>query len=304
MFSTLKGDPIAVIKSADEKPKILYIGEDSPECHEPVNYDDDEHTFINPGKKTKIYKQVSIQKLRHYLKQGAEPFEDELKEQYIYNKKLLTDKCKYEYNLSDGSHFEMMPPIKGSHRFIIQGMTGSGKSTKVKEYADKYHRMYPARKIFLFSQHESDPIYDKIDYFTQVKIDEEMVNDPITLEELKDSLVVMDDVDNIQNTKISQALIKLINDLNCNGRHHNISVIVTLHILMNYQKTKSLLSDISGALLFLTGSKYAITRYLKQYAGLDADQIKRITSLKSRWFYVSLTVPQYVISEYSAFIIK
>lgn len=303
MFSFTKGNPIAVIKGED-KNKILYITEEAEECIKDIDIDNDDTEFYNFKGNKKINKQINIQKLRHYIKNNSEPFEEELKENYIYNRTNLLNKCKYEINLNDGSHIELLPPLNSSQRFVIAGMTGSGKSTQVREYVKKYHKMYPANKIFLFSQHESDPIYDSIKYFVRVKIDEDLIDDPITLEELKNSLCVFDDVDNIQNNNISKSLVKLINDINCNGRHHNISCITTLHILMNYQKTKSLLSDISGALLFLTGSKYAINRYLKFYGGLDSQQIKKITSLKGRWFYISLTVPQYIISEYNAFIIK
>jgi hypothetical protein len=303
MFSFTKGNPIAIIKGNDQN-KILYITDEENDCIKDIDIENDDIDFYNHKGNKKINKQISIQKLRHYIKNNAEPFEEELKENYLYNKNNLLNKCKFEINLNDGSSIEMLPPLNASQRFVIAGMTGSGKSTQVREYVKKYHKMYPDNKIFLFSQHEKDPIYDSIKYFVRVKIDEDLIEDPITLEELKNSLVIMDDVDNIQNKKLSESLIKLINDINCNGRHHNISCIVTLHILMNYQKTKSLLSDISGALLFLTGSKYAINRYLKFYAGLDAQQIKKITSLKSRWFYISLTVPQYIISEYNAFIIK
>jgi len=303
MFSFTKGNPIAIIKGEDEN-KILYITEDEGDCIKDIDIENDDTPFFNYKGDRKINKQLKIQQLRHYIKNDAEPFEEDMKQNFRYNKNKLLDKCKYEVNLNDGSTIEMLPPLNASMRFVVAGMTGSGKSTQVREYVKKYHKMYPDNKVFLFSQHTSDPIYDKIKYFTRVKIDEDLIEDPITLEELKNSLCIFDDVDNIQQTNISKALIKLINDINCNGRHHNISCIVTLHILMNYQKTKSLLSDISGAMLFLTGSKYSLNRYLKQYAGLDADQTKKITSLKSRWFYISLTVPQYILSEHKAFIIK
>jgi molybdopterin converting factor small subunit len=305
MLSTKKGNPIAIIKyHENENNKIIYINEDSEHEENEINYDNIEEQLRNYKGNTRINKQINIQKLKHYLKSNSEPFEEELKENYKYNKKIIEDNSKYEIKLSDGSHIEMIPPLKGSMRYVIAGMTGSGKSTKVREYVEKYHKLHPNNKIFLFSQHQSDPIYDKINYFIRIKIDDEIIEDPITIDELKNSLCVFDDVDNIQQNNISKAMIKLINDINCNGRHHDISCITTLHILMNYQKTKSLLSDISGALLFLTGSKYAINRYLKFYGGLDATQIKKITSLKSRWFYISLTVPQYILSEYEAFIIK
>ena len=278
MFSRKSGEAVAVIKQ-DEKPSgMLYVTEDKDDEVE-VDYDNVDDDF---------YKAITSAKTKNKM----------------MNVLLFTLSLKY-VNLAHGQHFELMPPIEGSRRIVIAGMTGSGKSYQTALLIKKYHALHPNNSIFMFSQHTHDPVYDEIKYIKRVDISEEnMLSSKLNIEVLHDSLCIFDDTDNIQNKKVSGELQMLINDINCNGRHHNISSIICLHQICNYQKTKSILADISGCMLFLNGSKYNINRFLKCYAGLDQKQIKSITSLKSRWFYISLVQPMYVLSEYKAFIIK
>jgi hypothetical protein len=216
------------------------------------------------------------------------------------------NKSKYEINLPHGQHFEIMPPTDGTtQRIAIGGMSGGGKSYQTARYIEKYHALYPKNRVIMFSQHTSDAVYDELTYIKRVDISETAIlKKDLDITLLKSSLCVFDDTDNIQNKKVSSVMENLINDINANGRKYHISCIVCLHQMCNYAKTKSILADISGAMMFLNGSKYNVNRFLKSYAGLEQKQVKQITSLKSRWFYISLVQPQYVLSEYKAFIIK
>ena len=308
MFSRKSGEAVAVIKQ-DEKPSgMLYVTEDKDDEVE-VDYDnvdDDFYKAITSAKtKNKMMSAYDAGKLKYHLSKGIMPYDEDERQVYNLKKSELADKSKYNVNLAHGQHFELMPPIEGSRRIVIAGMTGSGKSYQTALLIKKYHALHPNNSIFMFSQHTHDPVYDEIKYIKRVDISEEnMLSSKLNIEVLHDSLCIFDDTDNIQNKKVSGELQMLINDINCNGRHHNLSSIICLHQICNYQKTKSILADISGCMLFLNGSKYNINRFLKCYAGLDQKQIKSITSLKSRWFYISLVQPMYVLSEYKAFIIK
>jgi len=308
MFSKKSGEAVAVIKGDDQPSTLLYVTEDI-EDNQNIdfdNIDDDFYKAVTKSKtKNKMMSPVEISRLKYYLSKNIQPFDDEEKSIYDMKRSEIVDKSKYEINLPHGQHFELMPPMKGSQRIVIAGMTGSGKSYQTASYIKKYHAMHPKNKVFMFSQHDEDPAYDELKYIKRIDISEDnILSSVLNIKLLHDSLCVFDDTDNIQNKKVMDAIQKLINDINCNGRHHNISSIICLHQICNYQKTKSILADISGTMLFLNGSKYNVNRYLKCYAGLDQKQIKMITSLKSRWFYISLIQPMYVLSEYKAFIIK
>ncbi|MDP4225294.1 MAG: hypothetical protein Q8910_02795 [Bacteroidota bacterium] len=308
MFSKTSGEAIAVIKGEDRPNKILYITDDRDDelDIDYDNIDDDFYKAVTKSKtKNKMMSPIEITKLKYYLSKNVQPFDEDDRNIYDLKRSEITDRNKYEINLPHGEHFELMPPIQESQRIAIAGMTGSGKSYQTAAYIQKYHHIHKKNKIFMFSMHETDPAYDDLDYIVRIDISEEnILNTKLDIVFLHDSLCIFDDTDNIQNKKVSDAIDKLISDILANGRHHDISAIICLHQICNYKKTKPILADISGTLLFLNGSKYNVCRYLKCYAGLDQKQIKKITSLKSRWFYISLVQPMYVLSEYKAFIIK
>jgi hypothetical protein len=309
MFSKKDGNPVAIIKNDDGAPnEIIYIKDETDENKNDydVNVDvlEDEAFYRIDRKKNKLMPPRDIARLKYYLMQNTPPYEENFKKPYNSARDELTAKSKYEINTGYGQHIEMLPPTTGTQRFIISGMTGSGKSTMASSYMQKYKQLHPNNDIYLFSQHDKDPVYDKIKIKIK-RIPLDMLNETeITIDALKNSLVIWDDCDNVQDNALLKKIINLQQDIMSNGRHQGISCIVLLHVLMNYRATKGLLADISGVMLFLSGSKYSVNGFLKRYAGLDQQQIKSITSLKSRWFYLSMCQPMFVLSEHKAFLIK
>lgn len=310
MFSRTSGKAIAVIKQEGFDNKLLYVKEDSPNNNDiKIDLDSVDDNFYKSvtGCKTpnKLMTAVEMAKLNYYLQNDIAPFEDDFKKIYEIKRNQLLDRTKYDIILPYGQTFEIMPPINSTIRFVISGMTGSGKSTQASKFIQKYHSMYPNNKVFMFSQHLSDPVYDALSYITRVDISpDKIVDKKLDILFLRDSLVIFDDVDKLQDIKVSKAIFALIGDINANGRHYDISSICLLHKICDGAKTKHLLSDIGGCMLFLNGTKYGANYFLKHYAGIDQKQIKSITGLKSRWFYISLEFPQYVLSEHNAFILK
>lgn len=310
MFSKVSGKAVAVIKEEDAENKILYIKDDEiDEKDIELDYENADDNFfkaITKSKtKNKLMSASEVDRLKYYLDHNVAPYEEDFRNVYEQKRSILINKSKYEVNLSLDQRFEMIPPLNETIRLAIAGMTGSGKSTQAKNFIKKYHSIYPENKVFMFSRHKTDPVYDELDYLKRVDISPENVVDKILeIELLKNSLVIFDDVDKLQNAKVSKAIFSLIADIYANGRHYNISTLTLLHKICDGVKTKDILSDINGCMLFLNGTKYGINYFLKKYASLDAKQIKQITSLQSRWFYISLECPQYVLSEYKAFILK
>lgn len=309
MFSKKDGTAVGIIKNDDGAPNEIIYVKDETEANKDdydVNVDilEDEKFYRINQKKHKLMPPRDIARLKYYLTQNTPPFEENFKTSYDNARHELTAKSKYEINTTYGQHIEMLPPLTGTQRFIISGMTGSGKSTMAASYMQKYKQLHPNNNIYLFSQHEKDPVYDKIKIGIK-RIPLDVLNETeITIDALKNSLVIWDDCDNVQDSALLKKIINLQQDIMSNGRHQGISCIVLLHVLMNYRATKGLLSDISGVMLFLSGSKYSVNGFLKRYAGLDQQQIKSITGLKSRWFYLSMCQPMFVLSEHKAFLIK
>jgi len=82
------------------------------------------------------------------------------------------------------------------------------------------------------------------------------------------------------------------------GRHEDISVVVTNHLLTNYKETRTILNEVNSITFFpKSGSSHGIQYMLKTYVGLAAKQIQRIFTLPSRWITVYKHYPMYVVYE-------
>ena len=75
------------------------------------------------------------------------------------------------------------------------------------------------------------------------RIDETLVSNPLDIEDLKGSLVIMDDVDEINPKKVKDAVFHLFNEILQIGRHFNITCIVTNHLPTDFQRTRIILNE-------------------------------------------------------------
>ena len=100
-----------------------------------------------------------------------------------------------------------MPSGKGREVIYITAPSGAGKSTWVSKYSRNYSRLFPDQKIVLFSRLEDDEVLDAIPSLVRIQLDEELVENPIDIHtELKDCLVILDDIDTVNDKKIRLAL--------------------------------------------------------------------------------------------------
>ena len=203
--------------------------------------------------------------------------------------------CKNSLKLDSGKFVIM--PSKTSERVFIAGASGVGKSCLTSMYMNEYKQIYPSRQIYLFTTHEDEKAY-KHHNINQILLDDNFGIEKYNLKDLENSLVVFDDCDNLQNSKIANKITLLNNDLISNGRKYQIHVITLSHQLMDYKRTRLLLTEANKVVFFLGSGKYHINRYLRVYCGFDNEQIKRILKLRSRWVCLSFTIPNYFISEH------
>lgn len=214
----------------------------------------------------------------------------------IVNNKMMN------IELKDGGKIFTIP-CDWSHLFIT-GPTGSGKSTFAAKYAKLYKRLYPERKVYLFSDIDKDEPLDKIKV-KRVILDERMYEEPLDKKLFKDSLVIFDDIDNIKNKKIRDATRDFRDELLNNGRHNKTSVLSLNHNAMSNQHTKASLSETKALVLFLNaGDDYRLKNVLEKYCSFDKKEIKDILKLKSRYIYVHKHFPKYILTENSAHIMK
>lgn len=175
----------------------------------------------------------------------------------------------------------------------ISGASGSGKSYVCKRYIEQYHKAFPKRNVYVFSSLTDDPTLDKLKYLKRIKIkDDKFLTMDLTAEDFKDSLVIYDDTDTITNKKIALKLLNLLSDiLNC-GRHNNVSLLYTSHILCDGHKTKHIISEAHTIVLYpLTASKKHLTYLLETYYGFDKHDIQRLIALDGRPKFIKKTYP-------------
>lgn len=180
----------------------------------------------------------------------------------------------------------------------VSGPSNSGKSTFISKYLDEYKEIYPERNAFLFSAVTQDVAFDgKV---TRVNL----LDEPVDIRDLQDSIAIFDDVDVISNKQIRDWVIALRDACLETGRHLNITTCCTSHQICNNLKTKILLQEATKVVVFpRSGSTYHITRFLKCYCGFTTPQINKFLSLPSRWVMVSKTYPQYVLYNDGAYML-
>ncbi len=321
MLSFTKGRPVAVIKGGKYDGKIIHVsdlepgakgGEDPKEIKNvdvsdeeydsESDYEDEDDIIINPkGGKMSIYDKNYIKKSIYSKTKPKDKF---FKKVYEDKKKKMAEMSKTSFSIHDGV-MQLLPLKKKEQRDIlyVAGPSGAGKSTFVANYIEQFKIDFPKRKVFVFSTVAND---DKIDKFkpTRIKLDEELVNDPIKGEELRKSLVIFDDVDTIRDKKLREAVIGLRDDLLETGRHEDVYMANTSHQITNYKVTRTLLNESNLVTFFpySSGTK-GIDYFLKHYCGLDSKQVKKITSLPSRWVTISKSYPMFVLYSSGIFLL-
>ena len=200
----------------------------------------------------------------------------------------------------------LMQPLYTSHegypnRYLISAPSLAGKSYFAGMLAQSYKKQYPKNRIILFSAVSHDKAFEKLKPL-RIECDEKLIEDPIKLDELKNSLVIMDDIDSFPNKDISKALNHLRDQIMTTGRHENIAVISTTHLLLEGEKSKKAITQAFNVVLFpSTGGRYHATEFLKRYMGYKKDEIDKIVNLPSRWVQVN-RVPTYVLYQGGAFV--
>lgn len=319
MLSFTQGEPIAAIVGGHYDGRILRLVQEANDETAPDRSLEDEDLFDileekDLKKRVKDFRMLNVRdrmKLQLALELGQEPIDEHLGDVYRRSRSKLNDHLKKDLSLSDGCMVVL--PSRNTERVFIAGKSGSGKSTLAALYMREYLEMFPDRRIILISRHKDEPAYRTIKH-VEIPIElfagaNEEVEEPgtlakpIELTDIANSLIVFDDTDNIQDKETTRILKALNDDIISNGRKYNIHCITLAHQLMDWGKTRNLLNEANKVIFFNMGSKYHIERYLKQYAGLKKEDVKKIEGLKSRWTMIANTIPMYVVHEHGAFII-
>jgi len=299
MLSFKKGRPIALIKGGKYNNKILYVDdtqEAEPIENNPLEILSDIYDKLNKNKLTKE-KMLSI---KNQLANGDR--KDDIIASILDKGKELS---KREFKIFDDGQIQPLPRFDKTERCYVAGQTECGKSYWVSHYLEQMLKVYPDKKIYIFSDVEEDPELDRLKKITRFTLDEELLDqEPIKPEAFNNSICVFDDIDSIQNPKLLKYIQALRDAILRRGRHEDISCIITSHLLTNYKDTRIILNECNIITIFCkSGSTHGLKYLLKNYIGFDKNQIQRVLDLPSRWVSINKNAPQYVIYEKGCYLI-
>jgi hypothetical protein len=266
--------------------------------------------FIKPDdfyQDRKNVKSTDLNILYKALQNNQEIQDPRLESQYLRGRAIIDKKVYKELKLDEGS-FQQIANIDDEQTDIlyIVAPQGAGKSTYTRKFTEQYHKQNPKNPVYLFSRKISDPAFDDLKYIVRIVLDDNFLedNDPaLKAEDFKDSLVIFDDVDVLEGE--IRDVVKSLQDELCEiGRSLHVSVVVTSHLFCEGQKSKKILNESTGIVMFLNGPNYHIKRVLKEYLGLgNKEDMAKILSMPSRWVYISKKFPMYVMGERDLYLV-
>jgi hypothetical protein len=139
----------------------------------------------------------------------------------------------------------------------------------------------------------------KVNY---MKIDEDLLNDSLTSEDFKNSMIVFDDIEAISSRALRKDVLRLMDDVLTTRRHYNVSACVVFHEATCGQPTKKILNESHSISFFPRTLSGRSMKYLcDSYLGLEKDEIKRIKKLKTRAVTVVKGYPKVIVSDKEIF---
>ncbi len=223
----------------------------------------------------------------------------------------IKDELQTEIVCEEGFKLEPLMVRQGddklNNRVYIAGASLSGKSFMATLLAQDYNRQFKKNKVSLFSYVDEDKNLNdkKIKRFQHVQIDEEILQDPLELDECADRLCIFDDIEAYSDRHVVQSLRDFSTKIVNTGRHHNTDVIITSQQLLKGHQSRDVLNGIFQLISFpQTSTRYALFQYLKRYMFLPKNLIDKVLNVRSRWVLLNLSNPQYVLHENGAFLLN
>lgn len=234
-------------------------------------------------------------------------------------KELGESKLKREIDFRDDPDVFKVIPLIGHHTtnydrsIALIGPSGSGKTFLAKEIIKQDVKKRP---VCVFSKIEDDeslqelkrmrtPVDGKsrmIQVALQTEDDLSMLP---TNKDLKDTICLFDDLDSFVGDKADFLRGYRDSILEC-GRHNNITVMSTSHILLNRSKTKTVLNECELLCLFPGANRHATHKFIQDRFGMRLDEANRILSIcikSGRTCILKLSAPNAVIHNFGVVLV-
>jgi hypothetical protein len=213
-----------------------------------------------------------------------------------------------DVTLPEGEFFALEPTNIESGRDVIMvgGKSGSGKSHTARNFATRYHILWPKRPIFLISFLKHDDTLDALKFLQRIDPKNDFKDGAPPLEDFNESLTIFDDIEGFQrdDPDVHDLLQQTIDMIATTGRHNQASLLVASHLLTDYKRTRLFLGEAQKFVLFPNGcSMKQMTNLLGLYGGCDTEELRRIRKLPSRWVALCTTFPSLVIYESGCYLL-
>jgi hypothetical protein len=216
------------------------------------------------------------------------------------------DEYSLQNSRGENYHMEVAVNTNTERQIIyIAGASGSGKSFWARRYIEAYQKSYPKRDIIVFSALNEDSSIDKIKDLKRIKLTDAILQDDLPSSEFADSLVLMDDIDSIQNSKIRKKVMDIQSDILQTGRHFNVSCVITNHLATDGKATRLILAEAHIITFFAQQMPTRMLKYLlENYIGLDKEQIKKVKNLPGRSVSYIKGFPRVLVSDKEVMVLK
>ena len=299
---------LAIVDGGKQDGDIIYFNEDNNKANLHIENLFDYVKESDIKKHKKYMKNEELLKIQRAFENDSDIDEDDLKEIYDKIKDDVYDNAKKSIKIHDGvlRPLPLIPTGKNENQIdtiFISGKNGSGKSYLIARYVELYLKMYPTQKVYLFSAKKEDKSYEGLK-IKKIKITDDLLGYTDYVKDFKDSLVIFDDTESIHDKEINKIVRDIRNEMLECSRDQNTFIIVVDHMSLNYRNTRNLPNECTKVVFYPNSGRYQITRYLKQYAGIEPQTIKKIMSTSSRWVMLNTnTIPNTIITEHEIFII-
>lgn len=304
-------EAIAVVRGGEDDGKLLYLnidekmGKTAPtkKIIYASKYSKD-LPFIKTAERVRLL-EFMVDSIKKNI--SLEDVDIPSKAKEVYKKMIDDSSSSTTIELGDDSIFVPIPSADPKKRQIwyVAGASGSGKSFFAKNIAENYKKLYPEREIYLISKLNNDETLDSMRIGKPKRINiESLLEEPVDLEECKDSLVIFDDFDTITPKPLYDAVHKLIEDVAILGRHENVSCLILSHYLTNYKSTRLMLNESHFLVLYPLATSAKALKYVAEHYGNCSKEAIEKFKRRGRWVMIHKMFPGYIISPQEANILN
>jgi len=201
-------------------------------------------------------------------------------------------------SLKDGQFQHMPDPNTERQILYITGASGSGKSTYTAKYTKLYKLMHKKNPVYVFSALKDDESLDVVQPKRFKITKESLLDDPIDVEDLANSLVIFDDIDCIKNKELKEEVYNILDQILETGRHFSITCIITNHLPTGGNTTRRILNECHSITYFPhSGNTGKLKKFLIDQVGISKEDYIKNRKAKSRWATIFKNYPMVNMTE-------